>query len=38
MVYGFGEYNYLEEIDMTLNLLKFRPPWKHEKYPFFKKS
>ena len=26
MVYGFGEYNYWEEIGMALNLLKFRPP------------
>ena len=26
MVCGFGEYNYWEEIDMALNLLKFLPP------------
>ena len=31
MEYGIGEYNYWEEIGMALNLLKFWPPWKHEK-------
>ena len=38
MVSGFGEYNYWEEIGMALQLLKFQPPRKHEKYPNFKKS
>ena len=31
MLYDFREYNYSEEIDMTLNLLKFRPPLKTRK-------